>query len=36
MVGGISISNVQKQFVNPQGETVKALSDVFLQMEILL
>lgn len=33
MVGGISISNVQKQFVNPQGETVKALSDVCLQIE---
>lgn len=33
MVGGISISNVQKQFVNPQGETVKALSNVCLQIE---
>lgn len=33
MVGGIHISNVTKQFVNPQGETISALSNVDLQIE---
>ena len=30
MVGGIQISGVSKQFTNPQGETVTALSGVDL------
>lgn len=33
MVGGIHISSVTKQFVNPQGETISALSNVDLQIE---
>lgn len=32
MVGGISIAGVHKQFTNPQGETVIALSDIDLQI----
>ena len=33
MVGGISISGVEKQFINPQGETITALSDINLHVK---
>lgn len=33
MVGGISIENVNKQFTNPQGDTVVALHDVSLTVK---
>lgn len=33
MVGGISVSGVEKRFTNPQGETVTALSDINLKIE---
>lgn len=33
MVGGIEISNVNKQFTNPQGETITALHNICLQIQ---
>ncbi|MBQ2669725.1 MAG: ATP-binding cassette domain-containing protein, partial [Clostridia bacterium] len=32
MVGGIEIAHVNKEFTNPQGETVRALNDVSLNI----
>ena len=33
MVGGISITGIEKQFINPQGEMVNALRDINLQIK---